>query len=68
MGKREATWGIPGAAVHRHILYRMNASNDSLKKILKKGRWRQKVNCLEYYLVQGCRVSIHPFLNIPISK
>jgi len=24
--------GMPGAAVHRHILYRMNAINDSLKK------------------------------------
>jgi len=30
--KREATWDTPGAAVHRHILYRMNAINDSLKK------------------------------------
>ena len=25
--------GIPGAAVHRHILDRMNAINDSIKKI-----------------------------------
>jgi len=27
---------MPGAAVHRHILYRMNAINDSLKKQKKK--------------------------------
>ena len=34
--KREATWVILGAAVHRHILYKMNAINDFFKK--KKGR------------------------------
>jgi len=30
--ERERPPGIPGAAVHRHILYRINAINDSLKK------------------------------------
>jgi len=29
--KREATWDLAGAAVHRHILDRVNAINDSLK-------------------------------------
>ena len=27
--------GQPGAAVHRHVLYRINAINDSLKKLKK---------------------------------
>jgi len=31
---------MPGAAVHRHILDRMNAINDSLKK-KKKDRWQR---------------------------
>jgi len=30
-GRREATWGDPGAVVHRHSLDRLNAINDSLK-------------------------------------
>jgi len=29
--RRERPPGMPGAAVHRHILHRMNAINDSLK-------------------------------------
>ena len=29
---REATWGDPEAAVHRHSLDRLNAINDSFKK------------------------------------
>ena len=33
---RERPPGTPGAAVHRHILHRMNAINDSLKKKKKK--------------------------------
>ena len=33
--------GIPGAAVHRHILDRMNAINDSLEKRKKKAPSKQ---------------------------
>jgi len=32
---RERPPGLPGAAVHRHILYRMNTINDSLNKKIK---------------------------------
>ena len=35
---REKPPGLPGAAVHRHILHRMNAINDSFKKIKKRER------------------------------
>jgi len=30
----EATWEFPGAAIHRHILDRVNTINDSLKKVI----------------------------------
>ena len=46
--KREAIWVIPGAAVHRHILDRMNAINGSLIKIKKKHK-AQRSTVMSHY-------------------
>ena len=32
VGRREATWDHPGAAVHHHSLHRLNVINDCLNK------------------------------------
>ena len=56
MRKREATWGLPGAAVHRHILDRMNAINDYFNK-KKAARYALdiKICLIEEYTVGNTR-------------
>jgi len=58
---RERPSGPPGAAVHCHILYRMNAINDALKEILKKRSRDSKVLCRAYFLHKDLQNAIITF-------
>jgi len=56
-GGRDATRGNLEAAVHRHTLDRVNAINDSLKKIYVLYRYPFARTCL-YRRLHGCMLGL----------
>ena len=57
-----------GAAVHRHILDRMNAINDSLKK-KKKRAYQGQLNLQQWpHLLVGCPSSRLVSAALPLSR